>query len=153
MVEENYHDTRKKVPRALKRLIEAHQSLADMESLDSLLPVLLDLARNVTNAEAASIMLYDEQREVLQFAAAKDEFLGEKASEVLRSAGELRKGEGIAGWVAQNKQPINLAEAQKDHRFSGKADEKTGFITRNLLCAPLLYGEDLIGVINVLNHQ
>jgi sigma-B regulation protein RsbU (phosphoserine phosphatase) len=153
MAAKSHDDTQKKVPRPLKRLIEAHQSLADMESLEALLPVLLDLARNVTNAEAASIMLYDEKREVLQFAAAKDEFLGERAREVLKSAVELKKGEGIAGWVAQNKQPINIAEAQKDHRFSGKVDVKTGFVTRNLLCAPLLYGDDLIGVINVLNSK
>lgn len=153
MTKENYDDTRKKIPRPLKRLIEAHQSLADMESLEALLPVLLDLARNVTNAEAASIMLYDEQREVLQFAAAKDEVLGEQAGEVLKSAVELRVGEGIAGWVAQHKQAINIADAKKDHRFSDKVDVKTGFITRNLLCAPLLYGEDLIGVINVLNSK
>ena len=39
------------------RLIEAHQSVADIESLNELLPHLLDLARNVTNAEAASFML------------------------------------------------------------------------------------------------
>ena len=153
MTEKNQDDTERKVPRPLKRLIEAHQSLADMESLEALLPVLLDLARNVTNAEAASIMLYDEKREVLQFAAAKDEFLGERASEVLKSAVELRKGEGIAGWVAQNKQPINIAEARQDPRFSGEADAKTGFITRNLLCVPLLYGVDLIGVISVLNSK
>ena len=153
MAEKSHDDTQKKVPRPLKRLIEAHQSLADMESLEALLPVLLDLARNVTNAEAASIMLYDKRREVLQFAAAKDEFLGEQAREVLKSAVELKKGEGIAGWVAQNKQLINIAEAQKDHRFSGKVDVKTGFFTRNLLCAPLLYGDDLIGVINVLNSK
>ncbi|MCG6917897.1 MAG: SpoIIE family protein phosphatase [Deltaproteobacteria bacterium] len=153
MAKGNEDDTRKKIPRPLKRLIEAHQTLADMESLEALLPVLLDLARNVTNAEAASIMLYDEQSEVLQFAAAKDEVLGENAREVLKSAVELKIGEGIAGWVAENKQPINIVDAQKDHRFSGKADVKTGFITRNLLCAPLLYGDDLIGVINVLNSK
>ena len=153
MTEENQDYTGRKVPRPLKRLIEAHQFLADMESLEALLPVLLDLARNVTNAEAASIMLYDEKREVLQFAAAKDEFLGERASEVLKNAVELRKGEGIAGWVAQNKQPINIAEAREDQRFSGKADLRTGFITRNLLCVPLLYGDDLIGVISVLNSK
>jgi sigma-B regulation protein RsbU (phosphoserine phosphatase) len=153
MTEKNYDNTRGKIPRPLKRLIEAHQFLADMESLEALLPVLLDLARNVTNAEAASIMLYDEKREVLQFAAAKDDFLGERAGEVLKSAVELKKGEGIAGWVAQNKQPINIAEAQKDHRFSGKADLQTGFITRNLLCVPLLYGDDIIGVINVVNSK
>jgi serine phosphatase RsbU (regulator of sigma subunit) len=153
MAKENQTDTQRKIPRPLKRLIEAHQSLADMESLDALLPVLLDLARNVTNAEAASIMLYDEQREVLTFAAAKDEVLGEKAREVLKSAVELRIGEGIAGWVAQHKQSINIPDVQQDHRFSGKADGKTGFSTRNLVCSPLLYGEDLIGVINVLNSK
>ena len=153
MAEQNHDDTQRKIPRPLKRLIEAHQFLADMESLDALLPALLDLARNVTNAEAASIMLYDEKREVLQFAAAKDEVLGEQASQALKSAVELRKGEGIAGWVAQNKRPINIAEVQKDKRFSGKADVKTGFITRNLLCVPLLYGDELIGVINVLNSK
>jgi serine phosphatase RsbU (regulator of sigma subunit) len=153
MAKENHEDTQKKIPRPLKRLIEAHQTLADMESLDALLPVLLDLARNVTNAEAASIMLYNEQSELLQFAAAKDEVLGEHARDVLKNAVELRIGEGIAGWVAENKQPINIADAQKDHRFSGKADVKTGFITQNLLCAPLLYGDDLIGVINVLNSK
>jgi sigma-B regulation protein RsbU (phosphoserine phosphatase) len=153
MTEKKYDDTRGKIPRPLKRLIEAHQFLADMESLEALLPVLLDLARNVTHAEAASIMLYDEKREVLQFAAARDEFLGERAGEVLKSAVELRIGEGIAGWVAKNKQSINISDAQEDHRFSGKADVKTGFITRNLLCVPLLYGDDLLGVINVLNAK
>jgi sigma-B regulation protein RsbU (phosphoserine phosphatase) len=153
MTEKKYDDTRGKIPRPLKRLIEAHQFLADMESLEALLPVLLDLARNVTHAEAASIMLYDEKREVLQFAAARDEFLGERAGEVLKSAVELRVGEGIAGWVAKNKQSINISDAQEDHRFSGKADVKTGFITRNLLCVPLLYGDDLLGVINVLNAK
>ena len=153
MAEEHYDDTQKKIPRPLKRLIEAHQSVADIESLEVLLPYLLDLARTVTNSEAASILLYDQKREVLQFAAARDEILGEKAREVLRSSVVLRKGEGIAGWVAENKQSINIREAQSDPRFSEKADLKTGFTTRNLLCVPLLYGDDLIGVINVLNSK
>ena len=153
MAEEHFDDTQKKIPRPLKRLIEAHQSVADIESLEVLLPHLLDLARTVTNSEAASILLYDQKREVLQFAAARDEILGEKAKDVLRSSVELKKGEGIAGWVAENKQPINIREAQSDPRFSQKADEKTGFTTRNLLCVPLLYGDDLIGVINVLNSK
>ena len=48
-----------KVAKQLKKLIEANQYLADIESLDALFPRLLDLAKNVTAAEASSLMLYN----------------------------------------------------------------------------------------------
>jgi len=153
MAERNHEDAWKKVPRPLKRLIEAHQYLADMESLDAVLQGLLELARNVTNAEAASFMLYDPEHDVLEFAAASDEVLGEKAIEILKNSIKLKVGEGIAGWVAEHKEPINIQEAHSDLRFSEKADLKTGFVTRNLLCVPLTYGDQLLGVINVLNSK
>ncbi|NIQ90354.1 MAG: SpoIIE family protein phosphatase [Desulfobacterales bacterium] len=143
----------KKVPRPLKRLMEAHQILADTESLEALFPRLLDLAKNVSNAEAASLLLYNQQRNVLEFAAVKDEVLGEKADEILKSAVELKMGEGIAGWVAQNRESVLIADAQNDPRFSSQADQETGFVTRTILCVPLLYGGDLLGVINVLNSK
>ena len=153
MAERKNNSPQEKVPRPLKRLIEAHQSLADMESVDRVLDRLLDLARNVTNAEAASFMLYDPKDDLLKFAAASDEVLGESASEVLRSAVTLRIGEGIAGWVAENRQPLNIQDAHNDPRFSEQADVKTGFVTRNLLSAPLKKGEQLLGVISVQNSK
>ena len=143
----------KKVPRPLKRLMEAHQILADTESLEALFPRLLDLAKNVANAEAASLLLYNQQRDVLEFAAVKDEILGEKADEMLKSAVELKMGEGIAGWAAQNRESVLIEDAQNDPRFSSQADQETGFVTRTILCVPLLYGGDLLGVINVLNSK
>ncbi len=143
----------KKVPRPLKRLMEAHQILADTESVEALFPRLLDLAKNVSNAEAASLLLYNQQRNVLEFAAVKDEVLGEKADEILKSAVELKMGEGIAGWVAQNRESVLIEDAQNDPRFSSQADHETGFVTRTILCVPLLYGGDLLGVINVLNSK
>jgi sigma-B regulation protein RsbU (phosphoserine phosphatase) len=149
----NHSDSRKKVPRPLKRLMEAHQILADTESLEALFPRLLDLAKNVLNAEAASLLLYDQQRDVLEFAAVKDEVLGEKADEILKSAVELKMGEGIAGWVAQNRESVLIQDAQDDPRFFNQADHETGFVTRTILCVPLLYGGDLLGVINVLNSK
>ena len=133
--------------------MEAHQILADTESLEALFPRLLDLAKNVSNAEAASLLLYNQQRDVLEFAAVKDEVLGEKADEMLKSAVELKMGEGIAGWVAQNRESVLIEDAQNDPRFSSQADQETGFVTRTILCVPLLYGGDLLGVINVLNSK
>ena len=133
--------------------MEAHQILADTESIEALFPRLLDLAKNVSNAEAASLLLYNQQRDVLEFAAVKDEVLGERANEILKNAVELKMGEGIAGWVAQNRESVLIEDVQNDPRFSSQADHQTGFVTRTLLCVPLLYGGDLLGVINVLNSK
>ena len=153
MTGDNHSDSSITVPGPLKRLMEAHQILADTESVQELLPRLLDLARNVSNAEAASILLYNQQRDVLEFAAVRDEVLGEKAREILKSSVELKMGEGIAGWVAQNRESVLIQDVQNDPRFFSEADHKTGFVTRTLLCVPLLYGGDLLGVINVLNSK
>jgi len=151
MNDEKRNDKESKVAGRLRQLIKANQSLAHIESLEGLLPELLDLVRDVTGAEASSLLLYDPERNVLKFAAVRDEFLGEKADEILKNAVELKMGEGIAGWVAENRQSINIEDAQSDSRWFKEADKKTGFITRNLLCIPLLYKEEILGVINVLN--
>jgi len=141
------------VAKRLKKLIEANQYFADIESLDALFPKLLDIAKNVTAAEASSLMLYDPKREVLEFASVADEVVGDAGGEKLKSSVELKLGEGIAGWVAQNRKPIIIKDAQQDPKFFKKADRQTGFITRNLLCVPMVYNEELLGVINVLNSK
>ncbi|UCD90089.1 MAG: SpoIIE family protein phosphatase [Desulfobacterales bacterium] len=142
-----------KVANRLKKLVEANQYIADIESLDALFPRLLELAKDVTAAEASSLMLYDPKRDVLVFAAVLDEIIGETSEETLKKTVELKMGEGIAGWVAENRQPLIIKDAQNDPRFFKKADQKTGFLTRTLLSVPLVYREELLGVINVLNSK
>jgi sigma-B regulation protein RsbU (phosphoserine phosphatase) len=137
----------------LRRLIEANQCLADVDSLEDLLPRLLDLGRDVLGAEAASLMLYNPKRDVLEFASVKDEQAGDKIAEILKSKVTLKMGEGIAGWVAQNRKPVIVRDAQKDPRFFGQADKQTGFVTRTLLCVPLIHQAELLGVISVLNSK
>ncbi|UCG11606.1 MAG: SpoIIE family protein phosphatase [Deltaproteobacteria bacterium] len=137
----------------LKRLIKANQSLANLESLDALLPQLLDLAQEVTGAEASSILLYNSERKVLEFALAKTEGLGQGTEQILKSCVELKLGEGLAGCVAANRQPLIIQDVQADSRFFRQADLHTGFCTRTLLCVPIVYGDELLGVIEVLNSK
>ncbi len=137
----------------LKKLIEANQSLTKLESLDALLPRLIELARAVTHAEAASLMLYNPERDVLEFRSSQDEVLGEKANEILKTSFELKMGEGIAGWVAMHRESVNIPDVRQDPRFYSKIDKDTGFVTRNLLCVPVLHNKELLGVIQVLNSK
>jgi serine phosphatase RsbU (regulator of sigma subunit) len=137
----------------LNKLIEANQSLAAVESLERLVPRLLNLAREVTSAEASSFLIYDAEKDVLKFASVKDEVIGDTAEQILKDSFKLKMGEGIAGWVAKERKPLNIEDAQKDSRFFSKADKSTGFVTRTLLCVPVLHKEELLGVIEVLNAK
>ena len=145
--------TEDRVPIRLKRLLEANHSLADMESLEELLPRLLELAKDVTGAEASSVMLYNARRDVLEFVSVKDEMVGDNLAEVLKSKVELRMGEGITGWAAQHRQTVIVCDARSDPRFFRGADKQTGFVTRNLVCVPLVHRHELLGVISVLNAK
>lgn len=150
---ETYNETEADVARRLKNLVKASQSLADIESLDALLPQLLDLAQEVTGAEASSLLLYNPELNVLEFALAKNEALGERTEQILKSHVELKMGEGLAGWVAVNRNSVIIEDVQQDTRFFKEADHYTGFLTRTLLCVPIVYGEELLGVIEVLNSK
>lgn len=145
--------TEANLSKRLKNLVKANQSLAEIESLDDLLLRLLDLAQEVTDAEASSILLYNPKLNVLEFALAKNEALGEETEQILKSNVELKMGEGLAGWVAANRQSVIIEDVQLDTRFFKGADHYTGFQTRTLLCVPIVYGEELLGVIEVLNSK
>ena len=135
----------------LKMMIEANLTLARIETLNELLFQLMTLGKQVTDAEAASIMLYNPDKYVLEFESANDEIIGDKAQDILKNTIELKLGEGIAGWVAENRKSIIIKDALRDERHNKKADESTGFLTRNLMAVPILHRDELLGVIEALN--
>lgn len=136
----------------LHKLIEASTALATVESVEELLPKLLGMAQEVTFAQASSIMLYDPERDVLQFSLALNESR-DGILETLKRNIELKMGEGIAGWVAANLEAVRIDDAACDDRFYRKADKTTGFTTRAVLCTPIIHDEELLGVVQVLNPK
>ena len=62
-------------------------------------------------------------------------------------------GEGIAGWVAQNRKAVMVEDAQSDPRFSKRADKQRDLTTRTIISVPLVYREELLGVISALNSR
>lgn len=136
----------------LQKLIEASSALATVESVEDLLPKLLQMAQEVTFSQASSIMLYVPERDVLEFSLALNESR-DGILETLKKSIELKMGEGIAGWVAAHRKPVRVDDAASDERFFRKADKKTGFTTKAVLCAPICHENDLLGVVQVLNPK
>ncbi|KZC14616.1 PREDICTED: cGMP-specific 3',5'-cyclic phosphodiesterase-like [Dufourea novaeangliae] len=61
-------------------------------------------------------------------------------------------GIGIAGYVAQTKEIINIKDAYKDPRFNSSIDMRTGYKTTLILSMPICnYEGDVIGVAQIIN--
>jgi GAF domain-containing protein len=112
-----------------------------------LLELIVETAAQVIAANAASLFLIDEDTEELVFAVA----LGGKAEEVKNL--RIPLGHGIAGLVAASGQPMAISDAQSDPRQASDIAESTGYRPESILCVPLLYDEQVIGVLELLDKQ
>jgi putative methionine-R-sulfoxide reductase with GAF domain len=99
----------------------------------------------VMQADRASLFLVDPLSGDLWSKVAQ----GEESREI-----RIPAGSGVAGWVAQHDQWVNILDAHADPRFNPEVDQRTGYRTRSVLCAPVknLHGE-IIGVMQILNKQ
>lgn len=62
-------------------------------------------------------------------------------------------GMGIVGHTVAEDRLIVVENAYEDKDFFKAADQKTGFVTRSILCAPMRVGDKLIGAVQVLNKR
>lgn len=134
-------------------LLEANHTLATAISLETLIPDLIRLAREATQAEAASFQVYDPSCDCLTFYSVNDEVIGASASKALKDTVRLKVGEGIAGWIVRHRRPIRIDDVQQNPRFCRSADDATGFHTRTLLGVPVMNAGEVLGVIEVLNAK
>jgi len=122
-------------------------SLNSTLDLDLLLQKIGAAAEQLTESEASAIMLITDDKKHLFFRVAS----GAQAKALKTMT--LPMGQGIAGWVAQNRQPQTVNDTKSDARFAGKFDKASGFTTRSLCCVPMLFRGELVGVVEVLNKK
>jgi phosphoserine phosphatase RsbU/P len=129
-----------------KGLVEVSGLIGAITDFDELLRAVLDVARRVLAAEAASLFFVNEAGGGLEMVVSTHVGGG-----VLKEPIRVPKGRGIAGWVFEHGESVLIPDAYADSRFYRDADLHTGFHTRSILCAPLQYGGKLLGVIQLLN--
>jgi diguanylate cyclase (GGDEF)-like protein len=96
-------------------------------------------------SQAASLLLYDEKGRELVFTASRT--LQSGVVDGLR----IRADQGIAGWVAQHRQPVCVADASSDPRHYAGIEQQIHFTPRSMLCVPIESKGTLLGVIQVIN--
>jgi GAF domain-containing protein len=120
--------------------------LADDATHRALLGSIVQVARAIFGARAASVLLLDEAAGELVFEAVVGE--GEDTLVGRR----FPAGTGIAGWVLNTRQPLVLADVTADPRFSSDTAQSTGYVPKGIMAVPLLHGEDVLGVLEVLDR-
>lgn len=131
----------------LERLLEISQRLNSTLELAPLLQMIVEVAVDLTDSEASSILLYDPASGELRFEAAPGIPRGDltKLSVPLESS--------VAGWIFTHGKPMVVQDAARDARVFRKVDRTLNFQTRSLLGLPLLIKQESIGVIEAVNKK
>ena len=129
----------------LQATLEIASSMAGERESEPLLELIANEATRLLNCDRASIFVWErEHRELVARPA-----LGVEG-------GTLRVPEkaGLVGEVIRTGTSIRIDDAYADSRFNQEVDKKSGYRTRNLLCAPLRDESGaVIGAFQVINKH
>ncbi len=127
----------------LKLLIQAAEKVNSNIKIDDVLKSIVDAATSLTNADRGTLYVVDKDENVLWSKIIE----GENIEEI-----RLKLGQGLAGWVAQTGEIINIKDATNDPRFDSEIDKTSGYKTKSMLCFPIKNRDGyIIGVLQLLN--
>jgi signal transduction histidine kinase/putative methionine-R-sulfoxide reductase with GAF domain len=124
---------------------EVSRALSETGDLDTLLALIITKVTELMEADRSTLFVVTEDGRQLWSKVSQ----GSARVEI-----RLDLGEGIAGWVAQTREIVNIPDAYADQRFQPAFDLRSGYRTRSILSVPMLGAlGGLVGVLQVLNKQ
>jgi signal transduction histidine kinase len=129
------------------RLIEISRDLASTLDLDTLLDDIVRAAADITHAEAASILLYDDTARQLYFQVATN------IDEPTMRGLAIPLDKSIAGWIVTNRKSVRIDDAHKDERHFSEVEKTIGYETTSLMGIPLVTKNKVVGVLEVVNKK
>lgn len=126
--------------RPMKILTDLTKKVQTLHELDGLLQTIVDAAAQLLETERVSLRLLEPD--------------GERLLAVCRSgsplhfnpATEFVRGEGLMGWIVENRQPILSGNAEADPRFAVRPGMKETL--QSFVGVPLVTGDVSVGVIS-----
>jgi len=128
---------------ALVRVLDLTQKLAAPFDVRVMLHEVLEVGKELLEADTGSVWLYSDQKEMLEM------YLPE-----IDPRPCLEPDKGIVGECFSNCRIVNVPDCYADERFDSATDRNTGYKTRCLLSIPLLgFDDSRVGVLQVLNKK
>ncbi len=133
--------------RELAALNEIGQIINSTLDLRETLTLITTQTNRLLGTQATLVLLYDEERDDLYFAAGSgpgaDSLVGQR----------LPLGQGIAGWVVEHDEPTLVPDVAQDPRWFSDFDRSGDFKTRSILCVPLRSKGRIIGALETVNKE
>ena len=128
----------------LRKIVEITNSEMDLQVV---LKDVVDIMTEMTKADSVFIYLFDQSKQYLVLMASKVPHKKELGKI------NLKTGEGITGWVAQENKPVAIKKnAYKDKRFKNfdvlPEDKYEAFLS-----VPIIHKNNAIGVVNIQHKK
>jgi putative nucleotidyltransferase with HDIG domain len=128
----------------LVSLVKISRSITALTDIDELLKVIAEETKNAMQADRCTVFLWDKVSNELWSKVA----LGVGENQEIRFPAD----KGLAGYVVQSGETVNITDAYSDSRFNPEVDTKTGYRTKTILCMPIMNNNrEIIGAFQVLN--
>lgn len=114
--------------------------------LKPLLSALMDTAAHIVDAEAASVLLWDQKSGDLRFAATT-------AGTTALTGKPVPLEGSIAGLIMRERRAVAVEQVADEPRHYAKIDEESDFQTRSILGVPLISKDRIIGVLEAINKR
>jgi signal transduction histidine kinase len=131
----------------MRRLVELSMTLNSTLDLDDLLQLITATATELLDCEAASILLYDEKRPRLYFAAAT----GSDPAQLAEIPVPLDSS--LAGTIFRTNQHLILNNAEQDPRHYSLVSDHIKFKVNTLLGVPMTIKDRTVGVLEAVNKR
>jgi HD-GYP domain-containing protein (c-di-GMP phosphodiesterase class II) len=142
----------------IKKLSDIGRALSGVHDLNTLLEMIVDQARNFTNADAGTLYIVEDN--TLRFKIVQNDSLkirmGGKDGESIPFAPVELNQSNVSAYVALNGVSVNIPDVYNTDLFDftgpKKFDQSTGYRSQSMLVVPMRdhYG-DVIGVLQLLN--
>lgn len=137
-----------------KRLMDKINEIHSADNLNTILLHIKDSIAALFTAQRITIYLADAKRNLLLSKVLS----GTEVKQIVVPISDT----SLAGYCALSGTVLNIRDAYDEHelkmisanlKFDNTWDQKTGFITKQVLCVPMKFQRTLIGVIQIINKQ
>lgn len=131
-----------------RTLLRISTELSASLDLEHVINRSLELLNEQTGAEQSTIVLYSEDEQQWQYRAG----IGYTPSPPTggREA-QLKPGEGLAGWVIQERQSVVIKDLLEDERWKQLEEDKDNH--RSAMAVPLIVGEEALGALLLFHRE
>lgn len=135
-------------------ILDLVKDICDELELKSLCHKILQNVSVLTCADRCSLFLVKQDLNEKYFVSTLFDVRSDSSLDDQRMCIRIPWNTGVVGYVANNRNCVNIKDCYKDERFHSYVDSMTGYVTRNMISAPILdHDGNVLAVAQAINKK